>query len=75
MCNRIRGETGTYWQGETFDHWVRDDAELLRIIEYIEGNPVAAGLTDRPENWPWSSAPLRLATGIMPGQPLVETPR
>lgn len=75
MCNRVRGATGAYWQGETFDHWVRDEAELLRIIGYIEGNPVAAGLTDRPENWPWSSARLRLATGVKPGQPLVEVGR
>lgn len=75
MCNRIRGTTGSYWQGETFDHWVRDDAELERIIGYIEGNPVAAGLTDRPENWPWSSARFRLTSGIQPGQPLVEIPR
>jgi len=44
MCNRVRGESGNYWQSETFDHWARDDAEMYRIIEYIERNPVHAGL-------------------------------
>lgn len=28
MCNRLRGASGSYWQLETFDHWVRDEAEL-----------------------------------------------
>ena len=32
MCNRVRGASGAYWQTETFDHWVRDDSEMLRII-------------------------------------------
>ncbi len=36
MCNRIQGQTGPYWQHETFDHWARDEAETLRIIQYIE---------------------------------------
>ena len=32
---------------------------MLRIIHYIENNPVAAGLCRRPEDWPWASARLR----------------
>ena len=55
-CNRIRGTSGTYWQGETFDHWVRNDGELARIIQYIEQNPVAAGLVADSADYPWSSA-------------------
>ena len=70
MCNRIRGGAGAYWQTETFDHWVRDEAELLRIIDYIEQNPVKAGLVDRPELWPWSSARHRTLTGTKRGDPL-----
>ena len=72
MCNRIRGEADSYWQTETFDHWARDEAEMLRIIEYIERNPVKAGLVDRPELWKWSSASLRLRAGIRPGEPIVK---
>ncbi len=67
MCNRVRGETGAYWQHETFDHWVRDDDELLRIIDYIENNPVKAGLAVLPEDYRWSSARIRKQLGLKPG--------
>ena len=67
MCNRIRGEQGNYWQSETYDHWARNDEETFRIIDYIENNPVRAGLTDCPENWKWSSARIRNMAGLAPG--------
>ena len=38
-----------------------EEEEFFRIIEYIERNPVSAGLTARPEKWPWSSARWRSA--------------
>jgi type I restriction enzyme R subunit len=66
--NERRGEHGrTVWQHESYDHWARDEAEMLRILEYIENNPVAAGLCARPEDWPWSSASRR--GNWLPGQP------
>jgi putative transposase len=53
--------TGTrFWQDESFDHWVRTPAEFERILEYIEQNPVKAGLTKHCEDWPWSSARFRV---------------
>jgi REP element-mobilizing transposase RayT len=56
-ANRILGRTGqTFWQSESFDHWVRDGSELERIRANIERNPVAAGLVAKAEDWPWSSA-------------------
>ncbi len=70
MCNRVRGTTGSYWQTETFDHWARDEAEMLRIIDYIEQNPVKAELVERPEDWLWSSARLRNLIGVARGEPL-----
>jgi type I restriction enzyme R subunit len=60
QINALQGQRGrVFWQDESYDHWVRDDEELLRIISYIENNPVVAGLCARPEDWPWSSARLR----------------
>jgi len=51
------GLTGQpFWQDESYDHLVRSDAELERIREYIESNPVKAGLVAAPESWQWSSA-------------------
>jgi putative transposase len=56
-ANEILRRTGKpFWQDESFDHWVRNEAEFLEIREYIEHNPVTAGLVERPEDWPWSSA-------------------
>jgi REP element-mobilizing transposase RayT len=55
--NRILGFTGQpFWQDESFDRLVRDDAEFGRIVRYIEMNPVRAGLVETPEMFPWSSA-------------------
>jgi len=56
-ANRLLGRTGKYfWQDESFDHWVRDNAEFEKIKKYIERNPVAAGLASEESDWPWSSA-------------------
>jgi REP element-mobilizing transposase RayT len=56
-ANRVLCRTGqAFWQDESFDHWVRNSAELERIIHYIENNPVTAGLVSNPGDWPWSSA-------------------
>ncbi|MCS7470517.1 hypothetical protein NZK35_28020 [Stieleria sp. ICT_E10.1] len=68
MCNRARGSTGVYWQHETFDHWARDESETLRIIRYIERNPVKAGLARSPESYAWSSASIRAQLRLQPGQ-------
>jgi len=58
--NRLQDEVGrTLWMDESYDHWARDEEELLRIIVYIENNPVKAGLCEKPEDWPSSSARFR----------------
>jgi putative transposase len=59
-ANLVLGRTGKmFWQGESYDHWVRNPDELEKIVRYIESNPVAAGLAGAPELWPWSSASSR----------------
>lgn len=59
----------TLWQDESYDHWARDEEEMVRIIQYIENNPVQAGLCRRPEDWPWSSAFCRERLGWNQGEP------
>ncbi len=71
MCNRVRCASGSFWQTETFDHWVRNEDEMFRVIQYIENNPVQAGLADRPEDWPWSSARIRKEKDLQPGDRIV----
>jgi REP element-mobilizing transposase RayT len=56
-ANKVLQNTGnTFWQTESYDHWVRDVAEHAAIARYISNNPVTSGLCPRPEDWPWSSA-------------------
>ena len=55
-ANKLLGRTGQFWQHESYDHWVRDDVELGRIVDYIVGNPVSAGHACEPQDWFWSSA-------------------
>jgi len=56
-ANRILNRTGhPFWQDESYDRWIRDEAAFHRIVRYIEGNPVSAGLAASIEEYPWSSA-------------------
>jgi REP element-mobilizing transposase RayT len=57
QANLILGKTGeTFWQRESYDHWIRNDEEKARIRRYIRMNPVKARLCQTPEDWKWSSA-------------------
>ena len=69
-ANRILGRTGMrFWLDESFDHWVRTEEELRGLIEYVEENPVKAGLVERAEQWPWSSAWQTTQTDRLPHAP------
>lgn len=57
--NRVLRRTGPVWHREYFDRFMRSDNELSSVIQYVENNPVRAGLAERPEHWRWSSARLR----------------
>ena len=54
QANLLLGRTGAFWQDESYDHIVRDEAELERIIKYVLYNPVKAGLVDDWSQWQWS---------------------
>ena len=69
-CNRLLGLRGHFWQDESYDRCVRDEGELERIIEYVESNPVKAGLVARPAEWEFSSSALRSRGAIPLGEPL-----
>lgn len=42
--NKALNRTGTFWQAESYDHYVRDQEEWIRILHYILRNPIKAGL-------------------------------
>ena len=56
-ANLLLNRTGhPFWQDESFDHWPRGDAAFKKIADYIENNPVLAGLATGVHEWPYSSA-------------------
>ena len=48
------------WQRDYWDRFIRNERHLLTAIQYIEENPVTAGLAGAAEAWPWGSARHRL---------------
>jgi len=53
-ANKILQRRGAFWQDESYDHFVRDDAELERIIKYVLYNPVKARLVKEQTDWKWN---------------------
>jgi putative DNA methylase len=55
-ANRLLGRTGTFWQPEYFDRYMRDQEHLAKAIRYIENNPMKATLMRLPAEWLFGSA-------------------
>lgn len=53
--NRRRQTSGSRWQHQFWDRFVRDAKEFGEQLEYMHMNPVRKGLIDKPEQWRWSS--------------------
>ena len=52
--------TGHLWQGR-FSSVAMDETHLVRALRYVALNPVRARLTERAEDWPWSSTRAHFA--------------
>jgi REP-associated tyrosine transposase len=56
-ANAMLGLTGnSFWQEESYDHLVRHDREFEKVRNYIEENPVRAGLVREANEYRWSSS-------------------
>lgn len=53
-CNQVLGRSGQFWHDESYDHFVRSEEELERIIQYILNNPVKAGLVKEWKDWKYT---------------------
>ena len=53
-ANRLLGRRGPFWMQEYFDRAIRDENHFIAAVEYIEHNPVKAGLCAEPADWIWS---------------------
>ncbi len=49
QANKQLGETGCFWQEESYDHLIRDEDDFDHQLIYLLQNPEKAGLAD----WPW----------------------
>jgi len=54
--NKRAQRRGSLWRREYFDRFMRTGAQFEATVAYIENNPVAAHLCERPADWPFSSA-------------------
>lgn len=58
--NLSQGYQGHLFQGR-YASYPMDDGHLFVAARYIEMNPVRAGMAERAEDWPWSSARAHVA--------------
>ena len=75
--NRAERKTGTVWEKETFDRYIRSDRDLAEKFHYILRNPWDAGVAKQNEEYPWiwtaqdemrvsrSSSPQNAATSTL----------
>lgn len=63
-CNRILGRSGPFWQSESYDRVIRDERSFEKVVDYIERNPVKAGLCTQAEDWEFSSACVKVGQAV-----------
>ncbi len=56
MANKALGRKGQFWQHESFDRYIRNEKHFFSVIDYIEMNPVKAGLCESRDLWEFGSA-------------------
>lgn len=59
QANKILGRKGDFWMDEYFDRFIRDERHMETVINYIDNNPIKAGLVDEAYKWPWCSLGLQ----------------
>jgi putative transposase len=50
---RLDGVSAPHWQKDFFDHILRTEESYGSKWDYVEQNPVRAGLVTEAENWPY----------------------
>jgi len=60
QINRLEGSSGPVWAPDYHDRFVRNDVHYANAVDYIENNPVKAGLVRMPFEWIYSSARERV---------------
>ena len=58
-ANKLLNRKKSFWMVEYHDRFIRNEHHLKITREYIQQNPVVAGLVNNAEDWSWSSANAR----------------
>jgi putative transposase len=61
-ANKFLGREGTFWQREYWDTYMRETAQSLKAVKYIESNPVKANLVVRLRIGPGAARDLEITT-------------
>jgi len=61
--SRARRREASVWQRRFWEHWIRDEEDLRRHLDYVHYNPVKHGYVRNPEDWQWTSFHRYLARG------------
>lgn len=54
----------TLWQRRFWEHFIRDEEDLIRHMDYIHFNPVKHGLVPQVKEWPYSTFHRYVAEGV-----------
>lgn len=64
-CNasRIKKSERGIWQRRYWEHWIRDEIDYARHVDYIHFNPVKHGYVELVVDWEYSSIHRYIAAG------------
>ena len=62
---KAAGERGI-WQRHFWEHWIRDEADYQRHVDYVHVNPLKHGHVKRVQDWPYSTFHRYVEAGIYP---------
>ena len=61
---RIKAKEREIWQRHYWEHFIRDDLDYQRHIDYIHINPMKHGLVENVVDWPYSTFHRYVDKGI-----------
>ena len=62
---KAAGERGI-WQRHFWEHWIRDETDYQRYVDYVHVNPMKHGHVKRVRDWPYSTFHRYVEAGIYP---------
>ena len=62
---RLKRERGI-WQRRYWEHFIRDEADLVKHMDYIHYNPVKHGWVKQAAEWPYSTLLHYIECGVLP---------